>query len=67
MKLKALSEKFEELTPEQAFQEVMAQYKNLEAYRPNDYTDLYSDAGAIIGSAQDLIDAVKQVMKVTRR
>ncbi len=67
MKLEALSEKFEELTPEQAFQEVLAQYKNLDAYRPREYTDIYPDAGAIIGSAQDLIDAVKQVMKATRR
>lgn len=62
-----LNEKFDGLSPDQLFYEIMAQYKNLETYKPRDPQELQKTAGAIIGSAQDLIQAVTELMGHNRK
>lgn len=63
---KVLEEKFEELNSEQLFHEILAQYKNLDVYKPTNIKDLYWSAGAIIGSAQDLIEAITRLTENSR-
>ena len=47
------------MSPDELYQEMLAQYKNLEVFKPRNAEELFKTADAIIGSAQDLIKAVE--------
>ena len=57
-KMAGISESMENLTTDEIYQEILAQYKNLDTYKPRDKQELRRTADAIIGSAKDLIKAV---------
>ena len=59
-------ERFEDYSADELYQEIMAQYKNLEVYKPQNVEELNRTSGAIVGTAEDLIRAVRLLSKVKR-
>ena len=62
----AVKERYEDYTAEDLYQEILAQYKNLDAFRSSieeNPMELHRVGGGIIGSARDLAEAVNRFMK----
>lgn len=58
---KKLTEELAQSSTEELFHEILAQYKNLEVYKPQSVRELNKTSRAIIGSAYDLIRAVEEL------
>lgn len=63
---RAVNEKYEDMSQQELYDEVLRQYKNLEVFKASieeNPRELHRVGGGIIGSARDLAQAVNRFMK----